>query len=134
MSENPAPREGPGPTGDQLLKILSALGNPHRMRIVAALLDGRDYVSRLARELGIGRPLLHMHLQRLEAAGLVVGELELSDGGKAMKYFELTPFCLTLTPDVVAAAARTLPDEEQDAEKDPQKEEKDPMKTKETAK
>ncbi|MFJ8075768.1 ArsR/SmtB family transcription factor [Streptomyces sp. NPDC096176] len=130
MSENPAPREGPGPTGDQLLKILSALGNPHRMRIVAALLDGRNYVSRLARELGIGRPLLHMHLQRLEAAGLVVGELELSDGGKAMKYFELTPFCLTLTPDVVAAAARTLPDEEKDAEK----EKKDPMNTKETTK
>ena len=125
MSENPAPPEGAGPTGDQLLKILSALGNPHRMRIVAALLDGRDYVSRLARELGIGRPLLHMHLQRLEAAGLVVGALELSDGGKAMKYFELTPFCLTLTPEVVAAAARTLPDEE--------KKEKDPMRTKETA-
>ncbi|MEU1278898.1 winged helix-turn-helix domain-containing protein [Streptomyces sp. NPDC005805] len=95
-------------TGDELLKVLGALGNPHRMRIVAALLDGRDYVSRLARELAIGRPLLHMHLQRLEAAGLVRGELELSEGGKAMKYFELTPFCFALTPRTIGAAAATL--------------------------
>ncbi|QIP86817.1 winged helix-turn-helix transcriptional regulator [Streptomyces sp. Tu 2975] len=114
MSENPAPDQGPELTGDALLKVLTALGNPHRMRIVAALSDGRDYVSRLARELAIGRPLLHMHLQRLEAAGLVRGELELSEGGKAMKFFELTPFCYALTPEVVARAARTLTDEVKD--------------------
>ncbi|TXS50785.1 ArsR/SmtB family transcription factor [Streptomyces sp. t39] len=128
MSENPDPPQGPELTGDALLKILTALGNPHRMRIVAALLDGRDYVSRLARELAIGRPLLHMHLQRLEAAGLVRGRLELSDGGKAMKYFELTPFCYALTPEVVARAARTLTDDaggpggDKDKDKDTMKE------------
>lgn len=98
----------PAPSGDELLKILGALGNPHRMRIVAALVGGRNYVSRLAREIGISRPLLHMHLQRLEAAGLVVGTLELSDDGKAMKFFEVAPFVYQLTPDAVAAAAATL--------------------------
>lgn len=43
--------EAPPPalTGDELLKVLSALGNPHRMRIVAALLESRNYVSALAR-------------------------------------------------------------------------------------
>lgn len=69
------------PTGDELLKVLGALGDPHRMRIVGALLEGRNYVSGLARELGIGRPLPHMHLQRLEATRLVVGTLELSESG-----------------------------------------------------
>ncbi|WP_328401365.1 winged helix-turn-helix domain-containing protein [Streptomyces sp. NBC_00390] len=119
MGEFPAGgQRGDGPDGEALLKVLTALGNPHRMRIVAALLGGRNYVSRLARELGIGRPLLHMHLQRLEAAGLVIGELELSEGGKAMKFFELTPFCYALTPEAVAAAARTLPEEEKDAMKE----------------
>ncbi|MEU2432609.1 winged helix-turn-helix domain-containing protein [Streptomyces sp. NPDC007861] len=104
----------PQPTGDELLKVFAALGNPHRLRIVAALVSGgRDYVSRLARELGIGRPLLHMHLQRLEAAGLVTGSLELAEDGKAMKYFEVTPFAYTLTPDIVAAAARTITEEEE---------------------
>ncbi|QNP63008.1 ArsR/SmtB family transcription factor [Streptomyces genisteinicus] len=135
MSDNPDPPPGPELTGDALLKVLTALGNPHRMRIVAALLDGRDYVSRLARELAIGRPLLHMHLQRLEAAGLVRGELELSEGGKAMKYFELTPFCYALTPEAVARAAHTLTDEARgpDGGRDGNKDkDKDTMKEKAT--
>ncbi|MFC9909795.1 ArsR/SmtB family transcription factor [Streptomyces sp. NPDC059862] len=98
----------PAPTGDELLKVLSALGNPHRMRIVAALMESRNYVSALAREIGMGRPLLHMHLQRLEAAGLVVGTLELAEDGKAMKYFEVAPFFYELTPHVIARAAATI--------------------------
>ncbi|WP_210584619.1 winged helix-turn-helix domain-containing protein [Streptomyces sp. GESEQ-35] len=98
----------PAPTGDELLKVLSALGNPHRMRIVAALMESRNYVSALARQIGMGRPLLHMHLQRLEAAGLVVGTLELAEDGKAMKYFEVAPFFYELTPHVIAQAATTI--------------------------
>ncbi|MZE74204.1 winged helix-turn-helix domain-containing protein [Streptomyces sp. SID5789] len=98
----------PAPTGDELLKVLSALGNPHRMRIVAALLESRNYVSALARLIGMGRPLLHMHLQRLEAAGLVVGTLEVGADGKSMKYYDVTPFLYELTPHVVARAAATL--------------------------
>ena len=95
-------------SGDDLLRALAALANPHRLRIVATLAGGRNYVSQLARELEMSRPLLHMHLQRLEAAGLVRGTLELSDDGKAMKYFEVTPFALDVTPETVAAAAQTL--------------------------
>ncbi|MGI5349595.1 ArsR/SmtB family transcription factor [Streptomyces sp. CA-250714] len=108
------------PTGDELLKVLTALGNPHRMRIVEALAQGRNYVSRLAREIGMSRPLLHMHLQRLEAAGIVVGSLELSDSGKAMKFFEVAPFAYALTPQVVAEAARTLTDQVEKAQDEPE--------------
>jgi DNA-binding transcriptional ArsR family regulator len=96
------------PTGDQLVGILAALANPIRLRIVAKLADGRDYVSHLAREIGVSRPLLHMHLQRLEAVGLIVGTLELSEDGKAMKYFEVTDFSLHLTASTLAEAAMTL--------------------------
>jgi DNA-binding transcriptional ArsR family regulator len=95
-------------SGDDLLRVLAALANPHRLQIVAALSHGRNYVSQLARELGISRPLLHMHLQRLEIAGLVTGVLELSEDGKAMKYFQVTPFALQLTPERIAEAAKTL--------------------------
>jgi DNA-binding transcriptional ArsR family regulator len=95
--------------GDQLLATLAALANPHRMRIVAALAGGgRNYVSRLARELGISRPLLHLHLQKLEDAGLVTSKLELSQDGKALNYFEVADFAFQLTPATVADAARTL--------------------------
>ncbi|MBC7274434.1 MAG: winged helix-turn-helix transcriptional regulator [Streptomyces sp.] len=107
----------PAPTGEELLKVLSALGNPHRMRIVAALLERRNYVSALAREIGVSRPLLHMHLQRLEAAGLIVGTLEVAEDGKAMKYFDVTPFLYELTPGLVARAAATLPQPEKEEAK-----------------
>ena len=49
-----------------------------------------------------------MHLQRLEAAGLVVGTLETAPDGSSVKYFEVVPFALGLTPDVIRGAAQTL--------------------------
>ena len=94
--------------GDELLGVLSALANPIRIRILAELANGRDYVSSLARVIGVSRPLLHMHLQRLEAVGLVVGSLELSEDGKALKYYAVAPFDVHLTATTVAAAAKTL--------------------------
>ena len=96
------------PTGDELVEVLAALANPTRLRIVAVLAGGRDYVSHLAREIGISRPLLHMHLQRLEQVGLIAGRLELSLDGKAMKYFEVADFDIHLTAPTLVAAARTL--------------------------
>ena len=95
--------------GDQLLAALTALANPHRMRVVAALAGGgRNYVSQLAREIGISRPLLHLHLQKLADAGLVTSKLELSQDGKALNYFEVTEFAFHLTPAAVTDAAKTL--------------------------
>ena len=97
------------PTGDELLAMLAALASPHRLRIIAALrAGGRNYISALARELGISRPLLHLHLQKLEDAGLVTSQLELSADGKALNYFEVADFVLHLTPDAINDAARTL--------------------------
>jgi len=101
-------------SGDQLLRVMSALANPHRLRILAALSLERNYVSQLARDMAMSRPLLHMHLQRLEAAGLIRGVLELSDSGKAMKYFEVAPFVLELTPEAIA---RLVPSLTEDTEK-----------------
>ena len=97
-------------SGDEVLEALSALANPNRMRIIAALAEGRNYVSQLAREVGLSRPLLYMHLKKLEEAGLVSGSLELSEDGKAMKFFEVEEFEITLTPGLIAAAAATLGD------------------------
>ena len=98
----------PGLTGDHMLRVLAALANPHRLRVVAALADRRAYVSELARRLQISRPLLQVHLRKLEAAGLVTATLELSEDGKAMKFYEVAPFAVHLTPEAIAAAAPTL--------------------------
>lgn len=95
--------------GDRLLTMLAALANPHRLRIIAALTSGgRNYVSQLAREIGISRPLLHLHLQKLEDAGLVTSQLELSRDGKALNYFEAAEFGFDLTPASIAEAAKSL--------------------------
>jgi hypothetical protein len=57
-----------------------------------------------ARRLGTSKPLLYMHLDRLEKAGLVTGQLELSEDGKAMKYLEPVPFETRITAETVIHA------------------------------
>jgi DNA-binding transcriptional ArsR family regulator len=99
-------------TGDDLVRMLAALANPHRLRVVAALAEGRHHVSGLARALGISRPLLQVHLRRLNAVGLVAASMELSEDGKAMKYYELRPFALELTPATLTHAAKTITTDE----------------------
>ena len=89
---------------EELVAMLTAVAHPLRLQIIAELASGRVHVSELARRLGISRPLLYMHLDRLEKAGLVAGQLELSEHGKAMKYFELLPFEMRITAETVVRA------------------------------
>jgi DNA-binding transcriptional ArsR family regulator len=87
---------------ERMSLVVTALDHPLRLRVIAVLRNGRRYVSALARELGISRPLLYMHLDRLEKAQLVSSSLELGDDGKAVKWYELRPFELRITADTVA--------------------------------
>jgi predicted transcriptional regulator len=89
-------------SSSDLLEALSALANPHRMQIITALVNETNYVSQLAREIGISRPLLIMHLKKLEDAGLVKSNLELSGDGKAMRYYEVVNFDIRLTPALIS--------------------------------
>ncbi|MFE5242641.1 MULTISPECIES: ArsR/SmtB family transcription factor [unclassified Streptomyces] len=91
---------------EELLALFAALGHTQRLRIIRELAGGHVHVSELARRLGLSRPLLYMHLQRLEAAGLITGLLELSQDGKALKFFELQPFDVHVTVDSVLEAFR----------------------------
>lgn len=94
--------------GDELLRLLAALANAHRLRILAVLHNGTTHVSQLARDVGISRPLVHMHLAKLEAAGLITGHHEVSEDGKAMRMVEVTDFALTLDPPTVAVLAASI--------------------------
>jgi len=75
-------------TIEELASVYEALGSPLRLYIIGLLAENRRYVSELARELGISRPLLYMHLKKLEGVGIVKGYSELS-GARAVKYYEL---------------------------------------------
>ncbi len=95
-------------SGDELLKILEALANPHRLKVMGLLKDRRIHVSQLAREAQISRPLLYMHLKRLEEAGLVKSQMELSEDGKAMNFYELVPFAIMLDIEHITEAVKSL--------------------------
>lgn len=91
-----------------MLQITEALANPLRLKIIALLSGRRIHVSQLAREVTISRPLLYMHLKRLEKAGLVTSKMELSEDGKAMNYYEVIPFAFNLSSNSIAEAVKTL--------------------------
>jgi len=94
---------------EEYLKLFDALSNPIRLRILGILFRGRQYVSELARQLNISRPLLYMHLRKLEDAGLVEGSAEISPSGKATKFFQCTDFHVELDMRMIAAIAGTIP-------------------------
>ena len=94
--------------GDELLIFLEALSNPHRLRIIHGLSSGKQYVSQLARELGISRPLLYLHLKKLEEANIVSSDMELLDSGKAAKYYTLNSFNLLLNEQLISQLISTL--------------------------
>jgi DNA-binding transcriptional ArsR family regulator len=88
--------------GGQLAGVIAALDHPTRRRIVAILLVRGTHVSQLARDLEVSRPVLHVHLARLQEAGLVTSSLRFSDDGKALRHFELQPFDIRLTPEAIS--------------------------------
>jgi DNA-binding transcriptional ArsR family regulator len=86
----------------RLALVIAALDHPTRRRIVAALLAEGRHVSQLARDLGVSRPVLHVHLARLQEAGLVTSSLRFSADGKSLRHFELRRFDIRLTPENIA--------------------------------
>ena len=94
--------------GNELLLVLEALSNPHGLKIISILSDGKQYVSQLARELGISRPLLYLHLQKLEEANLVSSVMEISESGKAMKFYMNNSFHFELDEKLIQLLAPSL--------------------------
>lgn len=70
--------------------------------------EGRQYVSQLARTLQLSRPLVQVHLKKLEAAGVVASHMEVTRDGKALNFYEITAFCYELSPQSLATAAHLL--------------------------
>jgi predicted transcriptional regulator len=94
--------------GQELLLFLGALSNPHRLKIIAVLSEERQYVSELARELGMSRPLLYLHLEKLEEAKLVSSSMEILESGKTAKYYMLNSFDLEINEKMISKLASTL--------------------------
>ena len=90
-------------------KLFDALSHPMRIKIVGILAHERKYVSELAKELHMSRPLLYMHLKKLEEAALVVGSYEISESGKTMRFFALRAFDIHLSHELMQVLSATIP-------------------------
>jgi len=58
--------------------------------------EKKKYISELARELEISRPLLYLHLRKLKEVGILTGKTELGKGSRTSKYYVLCDFELCL--------------------------------------
>lgn len=93
---------------EDYINVFDALSHPVRIRIIGILAEGRQYVSELARLVNISRPLLYMHLKKLETARLVTSTMEISESGKAMKYYTLEQFELLITKDLLNGLSQNI--------------------------
>ena len=95
-------------TYEEYVKVFDALSHPMRIKILGLLSKERQYVSELARMLNISRPLLYMHLKKLELAGLVISHAEISSDGKATKYYDCLNFEITVNPSLLSVLSETI--------------------------
>ncbi|WP_456366065.1 ArsR/SmtB family transcription factor [Thermococcus sp.] len=87
---------------EELVAIGEALSNPIRIRVLKMLCEKEWYVYELAKELGISRQLLYLHLKKLEKAGLVESELRLEPGDpRAKKYYRAKPFRIVIDNEII---------------------------------
>lgn len=87
---------------DELVALGEALGNPVRVRILKLLCQKEWYVYELAKELGISRQLLYLHLKKLEKADLVESELRLEpDDPRAKKYYRAKQFRVVIDNETI---------------------------------
>ncbi len=86
---------------EDYINVFDALSHPVRIKIIGILAEGRQYVSELARLVNISRPLLYMHLKKLETARLAASAMEISESGKTMKFYSLENFGIQVTKELL---------------------------------
>ncbi len=85
-----------------LAQLLDALGNEHSLKIMSILAGGEYFVSELAKMVGISRPLLYLHLKKLENAGLVESEIRhFEEPPYTKKFYRAKNFELKLSLDII---------------------------------
>jgi len=80
-----------------------------RIKVMGILSQKRRYVSELAKIMNMSRPLLYMHLKKLEEASIVTSSYEISETGKSMKYYEIRKFSVHLTPELLREISKVIP-------------------------
>jgi predicted transcriptional regulator len=90
---------------EDLTNLLSLLGNKTRLRVIAALQNGKMFIQELSQALSVSYPLLHLHLKNLESNGIVRSEYSVGTDKTrryVKRYFELVDFKLEISPKAIA--------------------------------
>jgi ArsR family transcriptional regulator len=84
----------------EMVKMLKALANPIRLKMIASLSDSPKNIYALAKELNLPYPLAFLHLGGLKKLGLVkeIREEKKVEGFPSVKYYAPSDFKLVLTP------------------------------------
>jgi ArsR family transcriptional regulator len=82
---------------------LSALGHPTRLKILMELTKGENYLSEIAKNVGISRALAKVHLKKIREAGLVESRiLTLEDEARALRFYKLLDFSINISNESLA--------------------------------
>ena len=106
-------------TLEDLADVLSLLGNMTRLRVIAALRNGKMFIQELSQSLGISYPLLHLHLKNLESNGIVKSEYSVGTDKATRyvkRYFELEDFKIEISPEAIALIAGNEKEEDNTSE------------------
>jgi DNA-binding transcriptional ArsR family regulator len=88
---------------EQLAKKLAALGHPTRLMILKELTKGENYLSEIAKNIGISRALAKVHLKRLRESGLVESRiLTLEEEARALRFYKLLDFSINISNETLA--------------------------------
>ncbi|WP_230972244.1 ArsR/SmtB family transcription factor [Archaeoglobus neptunius] len=88
------------PSLQDIVNLGDALSHPLRIKVLKMLMDRELSVYELAKELGISRQLLYLHLKKLEKAGLVESDLRL-EGSRAKKYYKAKHFNFSISNEII---------------------------------
>ncbi len=88
---------------DVLVKKLSALGHPTRLKIVTELTNGEMYLSEIAKNVGISRALAKIHLIKLRKADLVETKVVvMEEEARALRFYKLKDFEIHISNEILA--------------------------------
>ena len=90
-----------------LAENLSALGHPTRLKIVIELTKGENYLSALAKSVGVSRALAKVHLIKLQNANLVESRVVvMEDEARARRFYKLKDFEIHISNEILARSAK----------------------------
>ena len=103
----------------EIIKLLTLLGNPTRVKILALLSKSPMYLSEITKIVGVTQQAVIRHLRELENAGLVKSYTIHNPLGPSRKYYEINHSLhlnITIGPEDFLAYLHPLAEEEQQDE------------------